>query len=296
MLTSFRSMGSFTLLILHVTVSHSLLTRKHASRNSSAVYAQRLISTADLLREFQNATKSFGANEELTSLKGELADPSLSGLAREMLELSSPAQNAVAQCAKRDAWDQYVICPGLLEGHQIEAHSYGVKGYDVYGEHMSKAPYNFPVHLYDCFNTNQPTKFRNEFHPTCVASKTSVDQQGHHFETLHQHLARVGPVSAVVKLDIEGGEFEVLESLQNEDANKIAMMTVEYHSGLGGCGEVLERRHTQELAPALRNMGKFFSVVEGYGVFWGTPCRIDGYSFPQALAVTYVNKQLLKSF
>lgn len=276
------------LVLRQVTLSQALLSRKQTSRNSSVAVAQRLISTVDLLREFEEAT------ETMKSLRGELANPSLSGLSREILELSSPAHDAATQCTKKDAWDQYVICQGLLEGRKIEAHSYGIKGYDVYGEHMAKAPYNFPVHLYDCFNTNQPSTFPSTFHATCVGSKTSVDHEGHHFETLHQHVAHLGPVSAIVKLDVEGAEFDMLRSLQKEDANKIAMMTVEYHSGLGGCGEILEKRHTEDLAPALRNMGKFFSVVEGYGVFWGTPCRVHGYEFPQALAVTYINKQLLK--
>jgi hypothetical protein len=250
------------------------------AKNSSGIEAQRLISTADLLREFDNATKSLAGGEGLKSLHGELSNPMLSGLAREILELSSPAHDAAAQCAKRDAWDQYVICKSLLEGRKIEAHSFGIKGYDVWGNHMAKAPYNFPVHLYDCFNTNQPSTFRNTFHAKCIASKTSTDQKGHHFETLSQHLAHVGPVSAVVKLDVEGAEFDVLRDLQKEDASKVAMMSVEYHSGLGGCGEVLESRHTEELAPALRNMDKFFSVVEGYGVFWGNPCKIRGYEMP----------------
>jgi len=288
--------GSLVVLLFqHVTVSHSLLARKKVPKNSSVEYATRLISTVNLLRGLENATRALGSSnttETMKSLQGELADPSLTGRAREILELSSPTQDATKRCTKRDAWDQYVICQGLLENRKMEAHSYGIKGYDVYGEHLAKAPYNFPVHLYDCFDTSKPSKFPNMFHPTCVASQPRVDQKGHQFETLHQHLASLNLLTAVVKLDVEGAEFDVLRNLKEEDAKKIAMMTVEWHSGLGGCGEMLEERHSKELVPALKNMDKFFSVVEGYGVFWGTPCRLHGYEFPQALAVTYINKRL----
>lgn len=290
--------SSFLLLFLdYVSLSHSLATRKKISRNSSALPANeapRLISTVNLLRGFENATQ-FGSGESMRDLRPELNNPALAGQAREILQLSSPSPTV--SCPKKDAWDQYVICQGLLEGRKMEAHVYGVKGYDVFGAHMAKAPYNFPVHLYDCFDTSKPENFPNTFHDTCVAAQPRVDQKGHHFETLHQHLGHLSDLSAVVKLDVEGAEFDVLGGLQDEDARKVALLTVEYHSGLGGCGKTLENRHEKELLPALKNIDKFFSVVEGYGMFWGaSPCVLHGYEFPQALAVTYINKRLVQSF
>jgi len=301
MLVSLGRFGSIVLLLLleHANVAHSLLTWRIASRNSSSVQTEetgpvRLISTVNLLRDFENATH-LGPGENMRGLRGELRNPALQGLAKEILQLCSPSPDAVAHCTKRDDWDQYVICQGLLEGRKTEAHSYGVKGYDMFGAHVAKAPYKMPVHLYDCFDPSKPKNFPNMFHNTCVAAKPSVDKSGRHFETMHQHLSHLDDLSAFVKLDIEGAEFDVLESLEDDAARKIAMLTVEYHSGLGGCGEILERRHTTELAPCLRRVDQFFSVVEGYGVFWGQPCNIDGYHFPQVLAVTYINKRFLKS-
>src|SRR5579862_7008281 len=124
----------------------------------------------------------------------------------------------------------YLMCGNLLGGVQ-SAYSYGISGYDQWGCDIS-TKFNLTVHEYDCFNTTQPEcpKGAAIFHAECVGSKTET-VEGRFFDTVRNQLAKNGDSSKriVLKMDVEGAEWDSLLSAPDEVLEQIDQMAVEFH-------------------------------------------------------------------
>ena len=56
-----------------------------------------------------------------------------------------------------------------------------------------------------------------------------VDEKGRKFELISDHLGPRDPLSTMVKIDIEGTEWEVIESMTDADLSKIVQLDFEIH-------------------------------------------------------------------
>lgn len=124
----------------------------------------------------------------------------------------------------------YLLCGNLLSKSQV-AYSYGIDGRDEWGCDVSRQ-YKLNVHQYDCFNLTQPTCEGGQFtfHPECIAGTTSrVD--GRDFDTLSRQIDRNGDTgkNLVLKMDIEGGEWESLAATPDEQLSLIDQIAIEFH-------------------------------------------------------------------
>jgi hypothetical protein len=124
----------------------------------------------------------------------------------------------------------YLLCANLLD--RVESgYSYGISGYDQWGCDISSR-LAIPVHQYDCFDTTRPScpDGRTIFHAECVGDRTAT-LEGRPFDTLRNQLAENGDGSrrVVVKMDVEGAEWDSLLSAPEEVLQRIDQMIVEFH-------------------------------------------------------------------
>jgi hypothetical protein len=183
----------------------------------------------------------------------------------------------------------YLMCGNLLDGAR-SAYSYGINGYDKWGCDISKT-LDVPVHQYDCFNTTQPACFLGEtvFHAECVGdTKATVD--GRVFDTIAHHIAKNGDSSKrlVLKIDVEGAEWDSLLSVPDTILQQIDQMAVEFHwledENFRWVGD-------EKYLLAVRRLKQFFEI--GHIHFNNASCIGDLAPFPTwAYEVLFVSKRL----
>jgi hypothetical protein len=175
----------------------------------------------------------------------------------------------------------YLMCGNLLEAVQ-SGYSYGISGYDQWGCDISHR-LEVRVHQYDCFDVRRPVcgNGTTVFHAECVGPKAATIE-GRRFDTVENQFISNGDGAArvVVKMDVEGAEWETF--LQTPDAvlERIDQLSVELH----GAGE-------ERYLAAVLKLKRFFYVANLH--FNNYSCQPDIPPFPSwAYEVLFVNKRL----
>lgn len=123
----------------------------------------------------------------------------------------------------------YLLCANLL-GNVAAGYSYGISGYDGWGCAVATAA-KVPVHQYDCFDTRQPACAANTvFHAECVGTGPA-EVDGRRFDAMASQMARNGDAGArvVVKMDVEGAEWDAFLTAPDETLDRIDQLIVELH-------------------------------------------------------------------
>jgi len=124
----------------------------------------------------------------------------------------------------------YLLCANLLGGAQ-SAYSYGISGYDQWGCDVSTR-LSVPVHEYDCFNLDHPVcpTGKPVFHGECVAGARAT-LEGRLFDTPENQFLKNGDTGkrVVVKMDVEGAEWETFEKASDAVLQRIDQLTIEMH-------------------------------------------------------------------
>jgi len=181
----------------------------------------------------------------------------------------------------------YLMCGNLLGGVQA-GYSYGISGYDGWGCDVSTRA-KVTVHEYDCFDTTEPECPRGatKFHAECVGDKPQTEE-GRVFDTMTNQFAKNGDASKriVMKMDVEGSEWDSLLSAPDALFEQIDQFVVEFH----GVGD--ERNGTQEQKQrVLQKLKRFFEVEHIH--FNNATCSDGIEPFPSwAYEVLFVNKRL----
>jgi hypothetical protein len=175
----------------------------------------------------------------------------------------------------------YLLCGNLLSRVQ-SAYSYGISGYDKWGCDISTR-LNLSVHQYDCFDTTRPVcpTGRSVFHSQCVWSTAKTDE-GRLFDTLQNQLVRNGDAAKriVMKMDVEGAEWDSLLSVPDEVLQQIDQMAVEFH-------------HVEDpkFVGVVERLKRFFEIAH---IHFNNGSCVQGLEpFPTwAYEVLFVSKQL----
>jgi hypothetical protein len=123
----------------------------------------------------------------------------------------------------------YLLCANWLDA-VTAGYSYGINGYDGWGCAVAAA-IGRPVHQYDCFNTTvPPCDSPTVFHAECVGPRTET-LEGRPFRSLTEHLAINGHTGrrVVVKVDIEGAEWDILLAASDGVLQQIDQLILEFH-------------------------------------------------------------------
>ena len=216
--------------------------------------------------------------------------------------------------------------------------SYGIEERDIWSELISQK--KLPTKLYDCFippdrstpiagiapNGTRPCKgvenkpcytTRYESYRICLGAVAGM-VDGRKFENLQSHLRGMPPLSVHLKIDTEGAEWPVLDSLitSKEDIAKIRTLDMEVHFGWGNAGDppALQKLSQKErLMMHVSTMEKLLegfyctgSTLEVYRQGWrpkdncdgGTcnepPVYVSGGFSMEMFAVSFVNKAMVQ--
>jgi hypothetical protein len=124
----------------------------------------------------------------------------------------------------------YLLCGNLL-GDVKSAYSYGITGYDPWGCDVSTR-LGVQVHQYDCFNLTRPRCPRGKtvFHEECIGAGQRTED-GRPFDTLENQVRKNGDAGKqlVVKMDVEGAEWESFLGLADDQLRRIDQLAVEFH-------------------------------------------------------------------
>ncbi len=146
----------------------------------------------------------------------------------------------------------YLMCANLLESVKA-GYSYGISGYDQWGCDVARR-LTVRVHQYDCFNHETPTCDGGVtvFHAECIAPSRSVDEAGRVFDTFESQFARNGDGAkhVVVKIDVEGAEWQTFLDTPPEVFDRIDQLVVEFHG--------VDKEH---YLAAVRRLKQFFLVA-----------------------------------
>ena len=124
----------------------------------------------------------------------------------------------------------YLMCENLIQPLDA-AYSYGVGSNDDWGCEVSRR-YDVPVHQYDCFDPARPTcnGGRFIFHDECVGDRTGYSKS-RFFDTLENQIRKNGDIGrhVIIKMDIEGAEWDSLLAAPEELLTSIPQITMEMH-------------------------------------------------------------------
>lgn len=176
----------------------------------------------------------------------------------------------------------YLVCANLL-GSVKAVYSYGISGYDKWGCDMARR-LNVRTHQYDCFDLTRPQCAGGVtvFHAECIGPSRSTDEAGHVFDTFENQFARNGDGAnhVVVKIDVEGAEWQTFLETPPAVFERIDQLIVEFHG--------VKREH---YVTAVRRLKQFFVVgnlhMNNYACWGGLePWPTWAYE------VLFVNKRL----
>lgn len=182
----------------------------------------------------------------------------------------------------------YLMCANLL-GDIESGYSYGISGYDKWGCDISST-LHVPVHQYDCFNPTQPAcpAGNTVFHLECVGP-TMATVEGRVFDTIENQLAKNGDSTKriVLKIDVEGAEWDSLLSTPDEVLQRLDQMAVEFHWELEHSRWIQQERYTR----LVRRLKQFFEIAHIH--FNNASCLEGLEPFPTwAYEVLFVSKRL----
>jgi hypothetical protein len=175
----------------------------------------------------------------------------------------------------------YLMCDNLSEGVQ-SAYSYGIGINDDFGCDISRR-YGVPVHQYDCFNPARPTCRGGHFvfHAECIGPRTE-STGGRFFDTLQNHISKNGHTGKrlIVKIDVEGAEWDSLLATPDAVLDQIDQMLMELHG-------VNEPR----FLASVRRLKEKFYLVNLHFNNWA--CKSESEPLPaDVFQVLWVSKRL----
>ena len=175
----------------------------------------------------------------------------------------------------------YLMCENLIEPLDA-AYSYGVGPNDDWGCEVSRR-YHVTVHQYDCFDPARPTCNGGTFvfHDECVGNQTGYREK-HFFDTLENQIKKNGDAGrhVIIKMDIEGAEWDSLLSAPDELLASIPQIAMEMH----GYGD-------PKIVDVIRKLKRNFYLVNLHFNNWS--CTRKAAPLPAwAYQTHWVNKRI----
>jgi hypothetical protein len=179
----------------------------------------------------------------------------------------------------------YLMCENFMDGVQ-SAYSYGIGGRDEWGCDISEK-YHLPVHQYDCFKTTRPVCSRGQFifHEECIGN-TVAKTDNKIFDTLTNQIIKNGDSNKtlVVKMDVEGAEWDSLLTTSDEVLNNINQLAIEFHVDENG-------KYDRKYIETIKKLKKNFIVAHVH--FNNCCCKSLFSPFPPLnFEVLLVNKRI----
>ena len=98
-----------------------------------------------------------------------------------------------------------------------------------------------------------------------------------------------------VKMDIEGWEWEWLDSLEDEEFNNIKQMSIELHFFFNIPDKKNLHYSFMKRLKTIDNLNKYFFLMHVHGNNWSSSFKVDNNDYPQVIECTYINKNVFKN-
>jgi len=148
------------------------------------------------------------------------------------------------------------------------------------------SPYVNRIHMWD--HTITPPgeiPLNSKYYSKGLGCKTSGD-----FISLKEMFDNLDQESRIIlKIDIEGAEWEVLDSLNRNALDRIDQMVIEFH----GLFEIVRNQiKFQSALKSLRFLSRDFYTINVNVNNWGNVQVLHGLTFPDVIEVSYLRKDL----
>lgn len=146
--------------------------------------------------------------------------------------------------------------------------------------------YEIDVHQFDHTVSGPPVADeRFHFHRRQIAARASE-----HTDDIKSMIERTSTADGklVLKMDIEGGEWEVFDAAQVDDFARVAQVVVEFHGMSNTANDAWRARATR----AIGKLRSVFEVVHVHGNNWATLRVIANVPVPDTIEVTLVNRSM----
>lgn len=143
------------------------------------------------------------------------------------------------------------------------------------------------IHMYDHTIETTPSSMPNAyFHKVGISAKR---QPG--FVTLEDCLESIpSSTEVILKIDIEGTEWEVFANVRVETLNRFKQIAVEFH----GLHRLNDDKHFNLVTESLDKLNKNHAVVNVHANNWSDFDIIGNFPVPDVIEVTYVRRDRLK--
>lgn len=174
----------------------------------------------------------------------------------------------------------YVTSVTAIE-NSVALFTYGV-GNDIrFEEHYTRL-YNKPVYLYD-HTIGQPTGWDLGKTLHFFNEGLGFVDRCEDFLTHYSQLNMTGEV--LLKIDIEGNEFDYLEKVNMESLSNVTTgILLELHT-------LPSVEYRQRAEHILENLQNFYTLTHIHGNSWGTTFEHEGYSIPETVELSFVNNR-----
>lgn len=169
-------------------------------------------------------------------------------------------------------------------GNEKKAISIGV-GRDVSWD-LAISKLGIMVHMFDHTVARPPTNFTNsKFHKIGIrSSKTKRSKKLLEIEGILQKSGCEESENLILKIDIEGGEWEILEETESKFLEKFNQIIIEFHDV--DLNDPIKKN-------VLEKIRLTHSIIHINPNNYSKITSFEGYLFPNILEVTYVKNQLL---
>ena len=198
----------------------------------------------------------------------------------ELLKIS-PVKNKMCRLG-RHGDGGYVMADAFRQGGI--AYSFGINDDVSWDEDMAKRGYD--VYMYDHTIETLPYE-RSEFHfYRCgIMSIPSVSPHMETLENLLHNNCHMNVNNMILKMDVEGVEWEVLASIDENILARFDQIVLEYHGLLTADGEMEKLIYS-----ALSKINSTHKLIHLHGNNMGIYMRLNDKVIPNDIEATYVRK------
>jgi hypothetical protein len=146
---------------------------------------------------------------------------------------------------------------------------------------------NVYVFMYD--HTIDPPNVKDEhlkWRKIGICGKNSRGQDLKTLEELLKEDGNFGKENIVLKMDVEGAEWDVFSTISEEVMNKFSQIVVEFHDMCN-----LNKDHYNKMLNALNKINATHQVIHIHGNNYGNYLVIGGIPMPETLEITYLRRK-----
>ncbi len=170
--------------------------------------------------------------------------------------------------------------------HGSIAYSFGINDDVSWDEDMVQRGYD--VYMYDHTIEGLPYKRRGFHFCKCgISSRESVSPPMNTLEHLLQGNNHMNEHNMVLKMDVEGAEWDVLANMEENILVKFSQIVIEYHNLLAA-----GKKESEIIFAALQKINATHKLIHLHGNNMGRYIKCGDRLFPDALEATYILKGL----